>query len=962
MIEQSGQATTEHKENMATASDIQRLERRKKELADAIVYTNEIDKRLTEYCRSLEKAYTEGTITHTVYRSKKQDVLKGRTIDQWNNYYEQCRASYRDQYSQLTEQIANETKRQRLRPIYLGLFGIVALLGVALFAHMAIISESDQPITSYSVNLPEAAILPVNESIEIINSTENRTEITQQNGAVLGRPVLWTKRITTSRVQPNITIDLPASAVNLSVRKIINGEAYEIAIENISVNQSGVIRDIRETALAERVVPLSFFGNIIQGTYDLALDITGLVVADEPSEQNITLVIEEPLQEILVEYWTEAPVATESLTQYGKTITISSTTHYENVISYTSIPEAESIDIRLYWLMNGTRQEFPFTANDTNGNLLIDYIEWVTPHLSNETFELELTILNVQSYPTVGGNWTVVFNTTGIANLTVRASNGTTWSNSSETEDLKFLDIVCNDTVQNTEWLDNAAFIENYTCSGLGQETSKVLTSGPHTMQFTFGNITKYAYNDATNAPNQTAPIINSSSGRNVTIDNITIFNQSTIDGDGDPVKNIYQWYINETPFEVLNTPFEGGSNATFTRDYSSFGNNGNVSGARWINTSGFDRTGAYKFNGTNTHIRISSKFPEITGGRFSAFMWIQKNDTTTTKTMLSQQDGTGVGRTWLNTETVQCAAQLTTFLGFGVSLCSTTTLNVNQWYHIGLVYNGTALLLYVNGVLENTSVRTVDENATGDFIIGQNKVLAQTFNGSLDEIRIYNKSLTTEQVQLIYRNSTHVIHSSMTEIYENWTGQITPNDGFVDGEAKNATIQIIPGVAGIKFDDANISFGGGFYNASCTTGFAVINSNTSRSCWINTSEYPTTIDQHRITNSGDIALNVTVRAENLNDAEQLFCGFSQGCSGSASAQIRVKSLNNEANSCGAANLTTDFETLLTHNTNSTVGICNSLDFTDTSDSIDVQVELQVPHDTTFGTKTLTLVYEAIAL
>jgi hypothetical protein len=40
-----------------------------------------------------------------------------------------------------------------------------------------------------------------------------------------------------------------------------------------------------------------------------------------------------------------------------------------------------------------------------------------------------ITILNPPSYPSVGGNWTVRFNTTGKANLTITAVNGTTWTN-----------------------------------------------------------------------------------------------------------------------------------------------------------------------------------------------------------------------------------------------------------------------------------------------------------------------------------------------------------------------------------------------------------------------------------------------------------------------------------------------------------------------------------------------------
>ena len=45
--------------------------------------------------------------------------------------------------------------------------------------------------------------------------------------------------------------------------------------------------------------------------------------------------------------------------------------------------------------------------------------------------ELTMTypaISNVQRYPSVGGNWTVMFNTTGKANLTITAVNGTTWT------------------------------------------------------------------------------------------------------------------------------------------------------------------------------------------------------------------------------------------------------------------------------------------------------------------------------------------------------------------------------------------------------------------------------------------------------------------------------------------------------------------------------------------------------
>jgi hypothetical protein len=48
---------------------------------------------------------------------------------------------------------------------------------------------------------------------------------------------------------------------------------------------------------------------------------------------------------------------------------------------------------------------------------------------STPALDSSITILNPQSYPSVGENWTVRFNTTGKANLTITAVNGTTWTN-----------------------------------------------------------------------------------------------------------------------------------------------------------------------------------------------------------------------------------------------------------------------------------------------------------------------------------------------------------------------------------------------------------------------------------------------------------------------------------------------------------------------------------------------------
>ncbi len=142
-----------------------------------------------------------------------------------------------------------------------------------------------------------------------------------------------------------------------------------------------------------------------------------------------------------------------------------------------------------------TETGMPFTENGT-------HVTFTVTEFSGYA-GADINIINVQSYPTVGGKWTVIFETNGTANLTITAVNGTTWSNVNEDYDLKFLGIKCGYAVLEYQWIDNgpgnsSVFIENYSCNETGYEISKVLTPGVHTLEFRFGEYVAYARNKAT--------------------------------------------------------------------------------------------------------------------------------------------------------------------------------------------------------------------------------------------------------------------------------------------------------------------------------------------------------------------------------------------------------------------------------------------------------------------------------
>ena len=173
---------------------------------------------------------------------------------------------------------------------------------------------------------------------------------------------------------------------------------------------------------------------------------------------------------------------------------------------YTDIPERlekEGYSIKLYRIRGSSREdvtndhEYNVSFVDSDGNGVADKLEWEAQE-SDQIFEIEayIEIINVQSYPTVGGNWTVKFNTTGTADLKITAINGTTFGKDTP-DDLKFLEVRCDDKILSPIIIGNSILYRNYNCDGTGYEVSRVLTIGKHYLEFDFGGQKAYASNDA---------------------------------------------------------------------------------------------------------------------------------------------------------------------------------------------------------------------------------------------------------------------------------------------------------------------------------------------------------------------------------------------------------------------------------------------------------------------------------
>lgn len=222
------------------------------------------------------------------------------------------------------------------------------------------------------------------------------------------------------------------------------------------------------------------------------------------NDTNITLTNETDLStlegEFELEYQTPGPKVEEKIiSQRKKEVKVSSPAdvHYQEVFSYTTIPEvtAKADLVNVFWVEEG--ETLNSIAKDTDGNGLIDYVEWTIPHLSNQTFEISIDILNVKSLPVVGGNWEVKFVTEGTADLTITTHNGTNWSDQHNQGDLRFLRIMCDNEILSYQWVNNSVYIPNFSCNGIAYEDSHVLTTGGHYLEFDFGGVKAFAENSA---------------------------------------------------------------------------------------------------------------------------------------------------------------------------------------------------------------------------------------------------------------------------------------------------------------------------------------------------------------------------------------------------------------------------------------------------------------------------------
>lgn len=79
--------------------------------------------------------------------------------------------------------------------------------------------------------------------------------------------------------------------------------------------------------------------------------------------------------------------------------------------------------------------------------------------------------------------------------------------------------------------------------------------------------------------------------------------------------------------------------------------------------------------------------------------------------------------------------------------LASTTALNANTWYHVAATYDGAAMKIYINGVLDVSKSQTGSVSSNGAFNVGYLYNTSRNFNGKVDEVRVWKRALSQTEI-----------------------------------------------------------------------------------------------------------------------------------------------------------------------------------------------------------------------
>jgi hypothetical protein len=202
----------------------------------------------------------------------------------------------------------------------------------------------------------------------------------------------------------------------------------------------------------------------------------------------------------------------------------------------------------------------------------------------------------------------------------------------------------------------------------------------------------------------------------------------------------------------IASYSFDGGSGTTVA-DAAGSNTLDLVNGPVW---GGGKYGNALSFDGTNDYAvaEAANSALNLAGRNFTLSAWVNPRANNSTWQMIVNKPAT-TSHSWpyfdWSMHREGPTGRLVVWLGCdGTQRPSNSSIPLNTWTHVAVTYDGAALRHFINGVLDrSTPVSCLITNTYSRPIrIGANGAGTEVMNGLIDDVRIYNRTLLTDEIR----------------------------------------------------------------------------------------------------------------------------------------------------------------------------------------------------------------------
>ena len=332
--------------------------------------------------------------------------------------------------------------------------------------------------------------------------------------------------------------------------------------------------------------------------------------------------------------------------------------------------------------------------------------------------------------------------------------------------------------------------------------------------------------NVSNSIPTSPTVSISTPGNTNYTTQNITASITGSTDTDTDNIYNITDWRLNGTSIAVLNMPFDiniSSSASGAVRDYSTYENNGTLGGGTSSYSPSWSSScivgGCYNFDGIDDYIE-TKEMEYNSNSKISISAWIYPTSGIDYETIVTKRTGTQTSFIFRRSFSSNDGKLFFGWTEGGTfnSYATSQTIPLNAWTHVGVSFDWSSpssVDLFINGtkytVTRSSGSGTTPDDPNVPITIGRRYDDEMEFIGKIDEVMIFNRSLSSDQFYALYEagltgKHLEIITNNETQGGDNWSLVVTATDTIDESStvvSDNLTIVTItcPDVtsAGIK-------------------------------------------------------------------------------------------------------------------------------------------------------------------